>query len=93
MQRTLRIHVEALLEIEEAAAQLGQGFSQVIFEKLDELCEMPFAWQRWRDQVEIRRRVLKQWPYSIIYIVEPVSIFTVALAHQRRRPGYWLSRL
>jgi len=31
--------------------------------------------------------------YHIIYVVRGEVIFIVAVAHDRRQPGYWLSRL
>jgi plasmid stabilization system protein ParE len=36
---------------------------------------------------------LKQFPYKIIYIVENDQILVLAVAHDRRRPGYWQDRL
>lgn len=39
-----------------------------------------------------RRLVLRRFPLSFIYAVEPERVFVVAVAHQRRRPGYWHSR-
>jgi len=40
-----------------------------------------------------RRRVLvARFPYSIVYRQDPDAIGIVAVAHQRRRPGYWRRR-
>ncbi|MEW6688102.1 MAG: type II toxin-antitoxin system RelE/ParE family toxin [Pseudomonadota bacterium] len=40
-----------------------------------------------------RRRVLvARFPYSIVYRHDPDFILIVAVAHQRRRPGYWRGR-
>jgi len=39
-----------------------------------------------------RRYVLPDFPYSVIYFVE-AAIIIVAVAHDRRRPGYWRERL
>ena len=35
---------------------------------------------------------LRHFPYSIIYRVSADAITIHAVAHQRRRPGYWSSR-
>lgn len=40
-----------------------------------------------------RRVVLTRFPYSVIYTVEPGTILVVAVAHQRRLPGYWANRI
>lgn len=31
--------------------------------------------------------------YDIVYVIRGELIFVVAVAHHRRRPGYWRSRL
>ena len=36
-----------------------------------------------------RRIILARFPYSLIYSIEPVRIWIIAVTHQRRRPGYW----
>jgi len=41
----------------------------------------------------IRRKVLNHFPYGLLYAVEPESIVVVAVAHQKRRPRYWHSRI
>jgi plasmid stabilization system protein ParE len=40
-----------------------------------------------------RRFLLRRFPYSVIYRIEPAKIVIVAVAHGRRRPGYWKDRL
>lgn len=54
--------------------------------------ERPAAWARWKG-TDIRRRILRQFPYSIFYIVEDDNVVIIAIAHHKRRPGYWLPRL
>ncbi|MBI4996895.1 MAG: type II toxin-antitoxin system RelE/ParE family toxin [Rhodocyclales bacterium] len=39
-----------------------------------------------------RRYVLRRFPYSIIYRATANEIQIVAVAHHRRRPGYWTKR-
>ncbi len=41
----------------------------------------------------VRRKVMNQFPYSIIYSLPPDEIFVLAIAHQKRRPEYWKDRL
>ena len=41
----------------------------------------------------IRGTLLKRFPYNILYAVEPGLIVIVAVAHQKRRPRYWQSRI
>lgn len=39
-----------------------------------------------------RRYILRQFPYSIIYQVTAEELRILAVAHHRRRPGYWAQR-
>lgn len=39
-----------------------------------------------------RQALLHRFPFSIIYSVELDAILIIAVAHQRRRPGYWMDR-
>ena len=41
----------------------------------------------------LRRLLLKVFPYRIIYRVEGEEIVVYAVAHVRRRPGYWRQRV
>ena len=36
---------------------------------------------------------LKRFPFHVIYRAEPVQIVILAIAHQRRRPAYWVGRI
>jgi plasmid stabilization system protein ParE len=39
-----------------------------------------------------RRLLLERFPFAVIYSLEETDIVIVAVAHQRRKPGYWRSR-
>lgn len=52
------------------------------------------ASHRWAPYLYGTRRLLlpKRWPFGLIYLPEePPKV--IALAHDRRRPGYWRDRL
>jgi toxin ParE1/3/4 len=42
---------------------------------------------------EVRRFVMKRFPYSVVYDVRANDVVVVAVAHHSRRPDYWPSRL
>jgi len=42
---------------------------------------------------DVRRRILRRFPYSILYTIDDSEILIVAIAHQSRRPGYWSRRV
>jgi toxin ParE1/3/4 len=39
-----------------------------------------------------RRHFLRRFPYSIIYQITAKELRVIAVAHHRRRPGYWSKR-
>ena len=39
-----------------------------------------------------RRFLLDTFPFSLVYRIEPDEIVIVAVAHAKRRPGYWRRR-
>lgn len=41
----------------------------------------------------VRRKVLRRFPYDIMYSVKPETIRILAIASQRRRPFYWRGRI
>lgn len=40
----------------------------------------------------LRRRILRKFPFSVIYAQEESMIVVIAVAHTSRKPGYWKSR-
>src|SRR5437867_4126449 len=39
------------------------------------------------------RKVLSRFPYSMLYVIEQGEVIILTIAHQSRRPNYWLDRL
>jgi len=39
-----------------------------------------------------RRLALRRFPFGLIYRLRPSKVQIVAVAHRRRRPGYWMQR-
>lgn len=39
-----------------------------------------------------RKFVLQRFPFNVFYRISKVEIVVVAVAHQKRRPGYWSGR-
>lgn len=63
------------------------------FEALANLIgESPQGWQV-ELPPDIRRAPLHRFPLSIVYREKPDDLQVLAVAHDRRRPQYWLDRL
>ena len=39
-----------------------------------------------------RRIILHRFPFSLVYRATQTEVVIVAVAHQKRRPGYWTGR-
>lgn len=55
------------------------------------LREAPEAYPTWQGTV-YRKHILPRFPYIVFYVVDDEEVEVVAVAHGRRRPGYWLPR-
>ena len=40
----------------------------------------------------IRRRLLRRFPYGLLYRVRPEQVRILAVMNLKRRPGYWVGR-
>jgi plasmid stabilization system protein ParE len=45
-----------------------------------------------RDE-DVRRVFVRRFPYHVVYIELPDRLQVLAVAHDRRRPAYWVARL
>lgn len=43
-------------------------------------------------ELGVRRIFTKRFPYGVIYVVRDDTVSVIAVAHLRRRPGYWQDR-
>lgn len=41
----------------------------------------------------LRRVVMTRFPYDVVYLAFEREIVVIAIAHQRRKPGFWRRRL
>ena len=42
---------------------------------------------------QVRRKVLRTYPYSLIYVIAEDEVTVLAVMRDNRRPGYWKKRL
>ena len=91
-------HPEAEQELYEAASRYESEVSNLGFRLADEvervirlLLERPELGARLDD--ELRRFVLRRFPFSVVYAVVADVVFVVAIAHGSREPEYWRPRV
>jgi toxin ParE1/3/4 len=94
---THSFHPEAAIEFEEAAAfyeskvaGLGKSFSAEVERTVGFIQEFPDAGAS--VNTNLRRVLVDRFPYAIVYQRTVDSVVIIAVAHQRRRPGYWRGR-
>jgi hypothetical protein len=94
---SVEFHREAEQELAEAAFHydgelqgLGDRFLTEVRRATMLLDENPGMGQRIDEQ--LHRVVLRRFPFSLIYAQQLGKVFILAVAHQRRRPGYWRAR-
>lgn len=68
----------------------ASAFRTEIIGAIDSLAEDPLAWPA--DAEGVRYYVLRRFPYTIHYEVTGSDVTVLAVAHQRRKPGYWQDR-
>jgi len=81
---------------EEQVAGLGTDFRLEVSRALDLISSLPRSGRPVSGMppgVEVRQTFVRRFPFSITYMVEPATIWVIAFAHHRRRPGYWRRRL
>jgi plasmid stabilization system protein ParE len=42
---------------------------------------------------QTRRVLVVRFPYQVVYRLRPTEMVIVAIAHLKRRPGYWKNRI
>ncbi len=94
----VRFHPAAAQEAESAydwyAARnpaVARGFREELQHAVDAVAENPDTWPRHGRRA--RRYIFPRFPFSLVYVLRTDEVEVIAVAHGRRRPGYWLSRL
>ena len=83
--------LDAVRYYEECQEGLGRRFRIAIETAVQHVSETPFLY---RSVIPpFRRYLLPKFPYSILYSIEPDHIRIIAVAHNKRKPGYWLKRI
>ena len=84
--------LEAVGYYESKVKGLGVAFIEEFETAAKLIAESPRAWQIELEQ-DIHRAHLRRFPLSIIYRESSGGFQVLAVAHDRRRPQYWLGRV
>ena len=70
---------------------IADAFLSELDHAFDAIGEMPNTWPSYI--LGTRRFLLHRFPYTVVYRRDEDVVRVIAVAHQRRRPAYWRSRL
>jgi plasmid stabilization system protein ParE len=68
----------------------AERFEEAVERALDDVVEAPERWPLCDRRH--RQHLLRKYPYSIVYRLVDDTVLIVAVAHARRRFGYWKRR-
>ncbi len=82
---------EATLFYLEGSPRAARRFKQVVEDSLRAIAANPTRYRRYSRNIRVK--VVREFPYSIFFSIEPGEIVVTAIAHDARRPGYWHGRV
>ncbi len=86
-------HLEAVAFYETKRAGLGASYLAEFERAMCLICEHPHRYPV-EKQPDIRRVSLTQFPYNLLFReTAGTTVQVLAVAHKRRHPDYWQSRL
>ena len=99
----VRFHPQAQAEFDrstdyylEIQPDLGEDFVLKIDQALERIVESPERWPLWpsmpENAPEIRRVLVKRFPFGIAFELHNDLVVILAVAHLHAEPFYWLSR-
>jgi plasmid stabilization system protein ParE len=95
--KPITFHEKAYQELQDTAQYyenitpgLGHLFLLATEQSLDEIASYPLAFQQ--VDTTVRHKNLHRFPYRLFYVVENSRLKILAVAHHKRKPGYWAQR-
>jgi plasmid stabilization system protein ParE len=70
---------------------LGIAFKEEIKKAINRIIKYPKAWSTVDE--DIRKYVLHKFTYNVYYSLEKDHLYIIAIAHQHRKPNYWIDRM
>ncbi len=83
--------LKAIDYYEESESGLGYDFALEVYSAVKMSADYPDAWALLDG--EIRRSLVKRFPYGVLYSKEKKGIFILAVMNLHRDPEYWKERI
>lgn len=81
---------------EARVAGLGDRLEAAVDVLVDTVLEWPDSgavWPGWDSIPAVRTRRVAGFPFRLVYLVQASELVVIALAHDKRLPGYWRERV
>jgi toxin ParE1/3/4 len=92
-----RLHPDAEAELRAAylwyldrSQIVAEAFQFEMDRAIQVISESPNRWPRLTESE--RRYIFPRFPFSLVYRVKPQLVEIIAVAHQKRKPNYWIAR-
>jgi len=82
---------EAFDYYEAQLSGLGHEFVATVEHQLERIVENPAQYQVLHR--DVRRAVVRRFPYAVFYLVDAEVVVVLAIEHQARDPEHWKQRL
>jgi toxin ParE1/3/4 len=66
-------------------------FRKTVSGAIRDVARSPQLWPKYLHGT--RRFVIHRFPFSVVYLDDPEILTIIALAHSKRKPGYWKHRV
>jgi plasmid stabilization system protein ParE len=83
--------VAAAKYYESQSPGLGQRFLREVRRIISAIADYPLAGSKMRGN--IRRRLVRNFPFAILYSATKEEVLVIAVMDLRRDPDYWLDRM
>ena len=81
---------DAVVWYDNQAPGTGTRFLKAVLDAMRAIEQGPHAWPFVAKSTQ--KYVLQRFPYSIVFEIDGDNLLIIAIAHHRRRPGYWSAR-
>lgn len=78
---------------EEQGERLGQRFLEALGHAVRRIEAAPNSFPVFPGEPRARRALLGIFPYAVVFVVRVDAVTIVAVAHSKRKPGYWTPRV
>jgi len=81
---------QSFLWYQQRSPAAAEAFRREVVDAIDRIARAPRNWRV--DDEGNRRLVLHRFPFTIVYEVTRDAVHILAVAHHKKRPGYWLGK-